>query len=341
MAEEEHINPVKAFFMRVRELLHSSRGKDVLIFLLFTLVSYIFWVIMSLNDDGQRDLEVKLEITDVPEDVIFISEVPKTLQVNVRDKGTVLAGFYWNGTPALKLRYNELTSYPLKDRVAFPEQELASRVRSLFASTSQIVSVRPDSLSLIITDRPGTRAIVIPDLQIEPSPQSVISGPVKISPDTVTVYTARHLAARPTTVKTMTLSRSGLTDTLVCEVRIRPESGVRFVPDRVTVTIPVEPLISKTRVVPVTLLHGTSVSSHEVVLFPSQVSVSYLLPMSLYSTENSVITVNADFYNRSGTKIPLSLGSYPDYYQDISLSQDSVEYLIEQKAAFTAHENEQ
>lgn len=308
----------------------------MLIFLLFTCVSYVFWVIMSLNDDAQRDLEVHLEITDVPEGVIFISDVPKFLQVNVRDKGTVLAGFSWNGTPGLKLRYDEMTHYPLKDRVAFSEQELTARVRSLFPSTSQVTAIRPDSLSLIVTDRPGSRAIVVPDVQVVPSPQCVISGPITVSPDTVIVYSARHLAAIPRSVKTMTLNRSDLTDTLVAEVRLHPESGVRIVPDRVTVTVPVEPLIAKKRTVPVTLLHGASASTHSVVMFPSQVTVSYLLPMSMYSSENSVITVNADFYDRSGSKIPLTLGAVPDYYQGVSLSVDSIEYLIEQKAAFMA-----
>lgn len=336
MAENEHVNPLMAFFRRVRELLHSSRGKDVIVFLLFTLVSYVFWVIMSLNDDVQRDLEVKLEITDVPDGVYFISDVPKSLTVNVRAKGTVFAGYYWNGTPSMKLRYDEMVVYPLKDRVALPEQELTARIRSLFSSTTQVVSVRPDSLSFIFTDRPGVKAVVIPDLQVDPSPQSVISGPVKISPDTVTVYSAGHLAVHPAEVTTMSINRSGLTDTLVCEVRLRPEPGVKIVPDRVTVTVPIEPLISKTRVVPVTLLNGSSADSHDVVLFPSQVTVSYLLPMSLYSTESSVVSVNADFFQRSATKIPLSLGSFPSYYQGVSMSIDSVEYLIEQKADFPA-----
>ncbi len=340
MASTENRSSFKAFWRRLRELVFSSRGKDAAIFMLFIVVSYVFWVIMSLNDDAQRDVEVKLEITDVPEDIIFISEIPKAIQVNVRDKGTVLAGFYWNGSPGLKLRYDELTSYPVKDRVAFSEQELTSRVRSLFASTTQVVSIRPDSLSLIVTDRPGSTAIVVPDVQVVPSPQSVISGPIRVSPDTVTVYCARHLSAMPKMVKTMTLSRSDLTDTLVAEVRLHPESGLRMVPDRVTITVPVEPLIAKTRTVPVNLVHGTSAASHDVVLFPSQVTVSYLLPMSLYSSENSVITVNADFYNRSGSKIPLTLGSYPDYYQDVSISVDSVEYLIEQKSSFPVQPQE-
>lgn len=336
MAEGELIKSIKTLIRRGRVLIHSSRGKDVLIYSLFLLVSYGFWVIMSLNDDSQRDLEVKIEITDVPADIVFVSDVPKSLQVNVRDKGTTLAGYYWNGVPSLKLSYDEFTTYPLKDRIAFPEQELTARVRSLFSSSSQIVSIRPDSLSLVYTDRPGATAIVVPDVQVVPSPQCVISGPITVSPDTVTVYSARHLSAMPASVKTMTLSRSNLKDTLVAEVRIHPESGVRVVPDRVTITVPVEPLIAKSRIVPITLLHGTSTSTHDVVMFPSQVTVSYLLPMSLYSSENAVITVNADFYNRSGKKIPLTLGAIPDYYRGVSLSTDSIEYLIEQKSAFPA-----
>lgn len=326
--------------VRAKELIHSSRGKDVLIFLLFLCVSYVFWVIMSLNDDAQRDLDVRLEINDVPEGTTFISEVPRSLQVNVRDKGTVLAGYIWNGVPTLRLRYDELTHYPLKDRVALSEQDLQARVRALFPSTAQVGGIRPDSLSFIVTDRPGSTAIVLPEVQAVASPQCVISGPITVSPDTVTVYSARHLAASPRSVKTMTVSRTDLTDTLVVEVRIHPESGTRIEPDRVTVTIPVEPLIAKKRTVPVTLLHGTSTSTHGVVMFPSQVTVSYLLPMSLYSSENAVITVNADFRQRSGTKIPLTVGAVPDYYQGVSLSTDSIEYLIEQKAALPAPEQQ-
>lgn len=336
MAGGDLIKSIRTLIRRGHMLIHSSRGKDVLIYLLFLLVSYGFWVVMSLNDDSQRDIDVKLEITDVPPDIVFVSDVPKVLQVNVRDKGTTLAGYSWNGVHSLKLRYDEFTNYPLKDRIAFPEQELIARVRSILSSTSQVVGIRPDSLSLVYTDRPGAPVVVVPDVQVVPSPQCVISGPIKVSPDTVTVYSARHLSVMPASVKTLTLSRTNLKDTLVAEVRIHPENGVRVVPDRVTITVPVEPLIAKSRIVPITLLNGTSTSTHDIVMFPSQVTVSYLLPMSLYASENTVITVNADFYNRSGSKIPLTLGAIPDYYSGVSLSTDSIEYLIEQKSAFPA-----
>lgn len=322
---------------RISGTLHSSRGKDILIFLAFACVSYVFWVVMSLNDDSQRDINVRLEIEDVPDDISFISELPEAVVVNVRDKGSVLANYFIAGAPTLKVKYGELLSDPVMDRVLMGEQELGSRVRALFGSTTQIVDMHPDSLSFIVTDTPGRRVPVVADIEALPSARSVISGPIRVEPDSVTVYTARHLAVRLRAAHTVSVSRSDLTDTLVMEVRLRPESGVRMVPDRVKVTIPVEPLIAKQRSVSVAPVHMPE--SQHVVLFPSQVTVSYLVPMSLYNSENALISVFADYNERSSTRIPLSIGAYPRYYHGVSLSADSVEYLIEQKTSLPAAEH--
>ncbi|MDE7335623.1 MAG: hypothetical protein K2N10_04870, partial [Muribaculaceae bacterium] len=96
----------------------------------------------------------------------------------------------------------------------------------------------------------------------------------------------------------------------------------------------VEPLISKSREVAVQLLHGGGEES--VVLFPSHVRVSYLLPMSLYNSESNVVAVSADFAQRHNGKIPLRVGSLPAYYRGVELSVDSVEYIVEQKAVHHA-----
>lgn len=316
---------------RLRRLLRSSRSKDIFIFLLFLCVSYVFWIIMTLNDDTQRDLAVKLEITGVPADITFISEVPQSLQVSVRDKGSVLANYLISGSPTLKLPYKDFTYDEVKDRVVMGEIALDGKVRGLFGTTTQVVTVRPDSLSFIITDRKPSIARVVPEIEATPSTQCVISGPITVTPDSVKVYSARHLPLKTHKVHTVKVNRSGLKDTLQLEVRLQPESGIRMVPDRVTVTVPVEPLISKTREIPVTLLHAPDPSA--IVLFPSRVNISYLLPMSLYNSENGVVSVTADYRQRSDSRIPLALESLPAYYRGAELSIDSVEYLIEQKVS--------
>lgn len=319
---------LKEQWLRLCAFVRNSRRKDLWIFLLFLCVSYFFWVIMSLNDDMQHDFNLRLEITEVPEGTTFITEAPATIAVGLRDKGTQLMTYRWKGTPTLKIRYADFTYHTAKDRLAMSKPELEARVRSLLGTATQVVAMRPDSLSLIVTDRPGKAVPVRAVANITSSGESVISGPITVEPESVMVYSARHLAVMPREVNTMAVSRSDVTDTLNVRVGLKPESGVRMIPDHVTMTVPVEPLIAKKRSVSINL-HHVNVAGN-VVMFPSNVTVSYLLPMSLYSSENGVLSVNADFRQRSSTKIPLTVGAIPDYYQGVSLSLDSVEYLIEQ-----------
>lgn len=323
------LRTLRLLIVKVLRLLRSSKGRDLLIFLLFLAVSYAFWVILALNDDIQQEVRVRLEISDVPQGYTFITEPPEYLTLGVRDKGTVLANYSLSGGKTLKIDYSDMVFDESRDRVTLSPQVLENRLRSFFDPTTQIISMRPDSLSLIVTDRTPNPAKVIPDVDVSPASQFVIAGNIKVVPDTVSVYSARHLHIRPRTVSTVKITRTELKDSLTLEVRLQSEPGTRMVPDKVRLTIPVEPLISKNREVPVNLLHATD---DMVVLFPSYVRVSYLLPMSLYNSENNVVTVTADFSKRNNGKIPISIGALPDYYRGVELSTDSVEYLVEQKS---------
>lgn len=327
------IRTLRLWAVRIHRLLRSSRGQDILVFLLFLAVSYGFWVILALNDDMQQEVSVRLEIADVPKGYTFITEPPRELSLSVRDKGTVLANYSISGGKTLKINYADMAFDDENDRVTLSQQALENRLRSFFDPTTQIVSMRPDSLSLIVTDRAPNLAKVIPDVEVTPASQFVISGPIRVEPDTVSVYSARHLRVRPRTVNTLKITRSELRDTLTVEVRLQSEAGTRVVPGKVRLTVPIEPLISKSREIAVQLIHA---SDDVVVLFPSRVRVSYLLPMSLYNSENNVVTVTADFARRHGGKIPLTIGALPDFYRGVELSTDSVEYLVEQKAAHPA-----
>lgn len=40
---------IKVLFNRLHQLVTSARGKEVLLFLLFLLISYIFWLLLTLN----------------------------------------------------------------------------------------------------------------------------------------------------------------------------------------------------------------------------------------------------------------------------------------------------
>ncbi|MCM1310116.1 MAG: YbbR-like domain-containing protein [Bacteroides sp.] len=326
------LRTLRKWAVNLRRLLRSSRGKDFLIFCSFLGVSYVFWVIMTLNDDIQQDVKVNLEIANTPSNYTFITEPPHFLQVSLRDKGTILANYSISGGKTLKINYSDFAYDEQNDRITLTEQQLNSRLRALFDPTTQIITVRPDSLSFIVTDRAPNLARVIPEVNATPASQYVISGPITVSPDTVKVYSARHLRIRPATVKTAKVTRTELKDSLVVEVRIQSEPGTRIEPSTVKVTVPIEPLITKSREVAIQLTRTPD--NTNVVTFPSRVRVSYLVPMSLYNSETNVVTVTADFAQRNNGKIPLTIGALPDYYRGADLSVDSVEYIIERKSDY-------
>lgn len=297
-------------------------------FLFFLFVSYVFWLIQNLNDTIQRDFSIPLRISDVPADVRVLSDIPGTINVSVRDKGTSLLHVAYGGKPQINIKYSDLMSDELNDRMVISEQMLKSRVRELFSSSAQVVSATPDSVSLVVTNRQPVYARVTDNVEVTVDPQCVISGPITVEPDTVAVYFAPHASLPSVTLSTEKLTRSNLKDTVKVELRVKREPNTVVEPSKVMVTIPVEPLIAKTRDVPVRLINVPA--GHSVALFPSYVKVSYLLPMSLYNSETGQVSVMADFSLRNENDIPLNISSIPGYMYAVELLQPSVEYLIEQ-----------
>ncbi len=313
---------------KFRHLLHTSRGQDILLFIVFVMVSYGVWVVLKLNDNSHHNFNVELKITDVPKNLHFISEVPEKLQASVLDKGLNLAKTAWGSTPELKLKYTDFNYDEINDKLTLSRQTLNSQMRSIFGPSAQIISTNPDSLALIVTKRAPRKAKVIPDVDITPIGQCIISGAITVEPDSVLIYSPSHANIPPKTILTERLVRSDVKDTLTLELNILSSSNTKAEPGKVMVTIPVEPLMSKTSDVTVELINAPS--NGNVVLFPTKVPVSYLLPLSRFNTERGTVTVIADYSKRSANRIPLRITSYPKDYKTVEVSTDSIDYIFEQ-----------
>ena len=323
-------NKLPRIVVRLRAVLRSSRGRDAMLFLLFVCVSWIFWLMLTLNDEMQHDLDLPLVIKDVPPEVTFISDVPDAVQVSLRDKGTSLAEYVWGSAPTITVSYNKLHHDKYKNRLTLSATELTAAVRSVVGASAKVQNIRPDSLSIIFTTRPGRKMPVSAVVDVTPSLQCVISGKVKVEPESVMVYSANALPRSLKTVSTSTLIRSEVADTLIAEVSLRHIDGVRFSPEVVKVTVPVEPLITKHCTTTVNVVNAPT--GVNVITFPSQVTVTYLVAMSLYNRENGTFSVKADYSRRSASgRIPLTITATPEFANSPSLDTDSVEFIVEQR----------
>ncbi len=323
------IDKLKHLIESLRLTLMTSRGHDVWLFLSCLFVAYLFWWMLTLNNEVQEDYEVPVEIDNIPDGITVLSDVPESVKVSVRDKASALIRFNWMGVPKMKIDWRD---YQKGDRFIFGNVEMNSRLRSYFGSGSRIVTIKPDSLRVVFTTIPGRRVPVVIDADVRPALGYVVNGEYELNVDSVTLYSKTDLPHGLLAVQTMPIVKAELDDTTHIQVRIKSIDGVRIEPDRVDVTIPVEPLISRKQIVPITVQNLPS--DVGLITFPSKVEVSYLVPMSMYNVEQSPLNAYVDYNKvlevRNG-KVNVSMSLMPDVYQNVDISPDSVEFIIEKK----------
>ncbi len=315
----------KEILQRVSTALRSSRGKDVLLYLLFVAVAFVFWVFMALDTEVQRDFDVPLEITEVPDSVTLINLPPTSLAVSVKGKDSQLVRFMWGKMSPVKFKWADNAS---DGTLLMPTARIDSKLREYFGTGVEIVSCRPDSLRIPYTTQPGVKVKLLVQADIHPNLQYILSGTPYADVDSVTLYSVNDIPHSLKMVSTEPIVKSELKDTARYEVRVKPIAGVRIVPDKVIVTVPVEPLIARKRMA-VIEPQGVPADKH-LVTFPSKVEVSYLVPMSAYNDEYPLKAfVEYSDVKKPGNKIPVTLSMLPSIYHSVSFSPESVEYIIE------------
>lgn len=318
----------KAYIQKGKEVLRSTTGRNILTFLIFLVISTIFWLLLALNDEVQHDYQVPLRLENFPKGVIVISGNIPAVNVTVKDKGSALAKFSFGADPVLKLRYEDF-SHPADNSLLLTEAQLNSSLRGIFGSNASIVATRPDSLFLLYTTNPGIPVKVVLDAEVTPLPQYELFGQPRLSQDSVLLYSNLKERLRISQLSTVPISLTQLSDTTSVEVRIDVPDGMRAIPSTITVTFPIEPLVSKTRQIKIETINvpdGT-----RLITFPATMDVSYLLPKSLYSHTNTPLRAVVDYHDISSGRstIPVDIVDAPSYYKSVRPSVHEVEYLIE------------
>lgn len=323
------MNPgIKHLKEKATELLHTRQGRNALTFGIFLIIATLFWFLMTLNDEVQRDYSIPVEIADLPDDITLLSDNGQTISVTVKDKGRNLIKYDWGKDPHLTLRFSDFNVID-ETRLILTEQGVKTMVRDLFGNSSQIAYIKPDSLVLRYTSRPGVRLPVYADIDVQASPQHIVHGAIVIEPDSVTLYAPQGIPSDIVSVRTDAIAARGVTDTTTYELSLNTLAGMRAIPDKVKVTVPVEPLITKSVNAEIKAVNVPS--GYNLLAFPANVQVSFLIPMSLYNSDSFAPVATIDFRDvREGqNSLKVRLGSVPDFYRSVSVSPKEVEYVVE------------
>lgn len=320
---------VKRFKEKIRERIYSPSGRNFFTFLIFLTISAVFWLVTAMNDEIQHDLDVHVRITDIPHGVTMMSnnEGLYNVAVSVKDKGINMI--------VKKLLNKNTVNIPFRDfvddghRLFLSELQLTTILRQYFGNYSTVLSHDPDSLSLPYTTIPPTRLPVKINASVQTRPQYIVNGALKSSLDSVFVYTTGLISDSIKAIHTEQIILTEINDTTRVMVALAPPPGCRVVPDNVTITIPVEPLITKTIEIPVEVLNLPE--DQNIIVFPNTVDFTCLVPMSMFNDNSFPVKAYADYHNRKDNTIPLETSLIPEIFINPNLQPDVAEYIVVDK----------
>lgn len=310
----------------VKEWIHTANWHNIVIYLIFVVVSTLFWFMMKLNEEIQRDYTVPVQIENLPEGMTMLRTEALEFNVTVKDKGSSLIKYELGKDAILKLDYNDILHKG--NLIHLSQQQMLLAFRNLFGQ-DKILSFKPDSLLIPFTTlSPKKVAVNIDYNSIVTKPQYVISN-IILSPDSVELYSSTEIDDNLKSVNVQSLNLSNISDTTIVSAKVIVPAGVISKPENVKIKMCIVPLITAKKPVNVDVINVPE--GRNVVTFPSNVEVSYLVPMDYFKSDNIYIKIRADYANRNSltSKLPVIITEYSNILRNLTLSADSVEFLIE------------
>lgn len=317
-------NTIEEVFSKLRK---SSRFRGMLTFAVFVVIAALFWLILTLNDSVQDGCIVNVKINNKPDTVTFISDVPKTIHVEVKDKGSSLMRTMWMKTPTVNLNFRELADH---GQLICSRSDMMSALKETFGSSATIISSSIDSLRLVYTDNPGKSIPVVAMVKASARAGYIVYGNSVSDPPRVTAYGPREIIDTIHRVMTKSYVEQDLSETKSFVSELKSIPGVRLIPGKVNVKVNVEPLVLKEDVV--TVVAENVPQDENLLLFPSKVRVSYYVPMSEFSDDKKAVRVVVDYNDLSehrGERLPLRIETVKGIPAvNPKLHADSVEYTL-------------
>lgn len=287
----------------------------------------MFWIILTLNDSVQSSCIVNVRIVNKPDSITFISEVPKTIHVEVKDKGSSLMRTVWLKKPTVNLNFRELAD---QGQMICSNSDIMAALKETFGTNASILSSSLDSLRLIYTDRPGKAVPIVISVKSSARAGYIVYGEPSADPPRVTAYGPREIIDTLNRVFTKAYVETDLAESRSFRADLKSIPEVRLIPNNVQVKVNVEPLVAKEETA--TVVAENVPNDENLLLFPSTVRVSYYVPMSEFDDDRKAVRVVVDYNDLAshmGARIPLRLEPVKGVKAvNPKLHSDSVEYTL-------------
>lgn len=321
-------------YRKIRNFLLSDKSKKVLVFLFFFLISSGFWLLQTLKNDFEVELTIPVKLRNIPNGAVITAEPVSELHFVVKDKGTSLLN-YFLGQDFHPISLNFADYQNRGNHVFIQSHEFEKRIQAQLNASTKLISIKPEFVEYIYSIGVAKKIPVQLRGRINTGRQYFLTDTI-FTPDSVLAYAPPSILESIKCAYTQILLLDGVADTVYRRMQLAPVKGVKFVPNVVGLTLPVDIYTEKTIEVP---LHGINFPPNKSLrTFPSKVKVTFQVGLSRFSSirpMDFVFDIPYEELMQSGTdKYKLKLKSIPPGVSYVRVVPAQVDFLIESIPAY-------
>lgn len=306
-------------------------SKDVLSFLVFLLLSASFWFINALNTERDLTFRIPVRYEGLPDNVLFLDELPSEVSLKVRDIGKKLWTYISHPPSPVEIRFD----HQFKDNglVSVTNARLSQAVAEKLFPTTVVLALSPEHFVAKYVSMYSRTLPVELDADISLQSQYMFSFPTNVHPDSVRVFGPKATIDGMVSVKTSRLEIKNLKDTLTQQIDIHPLPSLQFSPSKVTVTAGAQMFTEKNATLPVQVLN---IPEHlNVITFPAEVRATFNIGVAYFKLfKSSDIQIVLDYNELRSSAYPrksVRIINNKPYIANIRIQPAEVEFLLEER----------
>jgi hypothetical protein len=320
------------FKTKIKTFFREGAWKEVLIFLLFLLLSSCFWIIQSLQQTSDLTVDIPVAYTNLPNNIALNNTPPAAITINLQDKGNALLKYIVSSSSRAAVTIDLQKLNPQKRIHAVSAEYIESECRKRLPASAQILSIAPAGITIRYAPLEKKQVAVHLNGEVTPTSGFMLTRNIAFNPPKITVYGSKEALDTITEVFTERKDWLNLNHSIRTTLKLQPAPGVRFDPNHVEVQIFVEEYTEKVIEIPITGKNFPA--GFRLRTFPATVQISCILPLSKYATVvpndfEAAIFYDAELINRSST-LPVVITRKPGFLDNSRYTPTQVEYLIEQ-----------
>jgi hypothetical protein len=317
----------KVLFRRLR-LIKIDRNLPV--FLIFLGLSAIFWFLQTIQENTEVTLSYRLIIEDMPNDVVFTSDMPSEINVSYSSKGW--NAFYYkfmrNDNPEIVINFKEVNQK--SGKVIIDANTLRRAVMRKKPQGMTFKTTSPNKIEAYYSNGQHKRVPVIFNGRVSTTAGRYQCGTI-LMPDSVDIYAPKHIYGSINHVKTENVTYTDLEDTLQTRLALLVPRGAKAIPDSVDTRICVDIFTDKTLQATV---YSENVPHNKLIrTFPLKVNVTFLVSATLYDEINAsdfLLAIDYKELSSDSKRCRIHVRQKPGNIRNLRISPETVEYIIEQ-----------